>query len=158
MQDLIGYDQIIEDSMREVVPKILEKIKKKGLLGSHYFIVSFSTKFPGVEIPKEMKKKYPNEMTIIIQHQFSILSIEKKQFTISLSFSGIYKNLTIPYKAISTFTDPSINFTLKFNQDLEENDEEFIEDDKNKFENDIDISAKIISLADFKKHKKGDED
>ena len=91
MQDLIGYDAIIEDSMREVIVSILRKIEKNGLIGEHYFIIGFLTSSSGVEVPDSLKEKYPDEMTIAIQHQYRSLSVKENGFSISLSFGGKFE-------------------------------------------------------------------
>lgn len=164
MQDLIGYDEIIENSMRLVIYETLKKIEKTGLIGKHYFIVTFLTRFPGVTIPKSLMEKYPEEMTIAIQYQYKSLVVEHDFFKVSLSFGGKYEKLTVPYKAITSFADPSMNFALKFSvgygdiEDLQNND--FGESnkankngDKDKQGGEIDLSAKVISLDAFRKNK-----
>lgn len=160
VKDLIGYDVIIEDAMRGVIKRVLKRVEKTGLLGEHYFVISFLTSNKEVKIPKKLKAKFPEEMTIVIQYQFNYLITREKYFVISLSFSGEFEELIIPYSAITSFADPSINFGLKFNNydvvDFE-GEVEFLDD---KGENDselkkkkFDTSAKVISLADFKKNK-----
>jgi hypothetical protein len=110
MQDLIGYDEIIENSMRSVIYETLKRVEKTGLPGGHYFIVTFLTKFKGIKMNKSLLEKYPEEMTIAIQHQYRDLKAEEHQFQVSLSFSGVFETIKIPYKSITSFTDPSINF------------------------------------------------
>ena len=155
MQDLIGYDEIIENSMRMVIYETLKKIEKSGVIGNHYFIITFLTSFRGVEIPKIILDKYPQEMTIAIQHQFKNLKVSSSNLSISLSFSGTYYDLKIPYKAITSFNDPSMNFGLKFSINKNFNDEE--EDfENNQIDNDeaaskkIDTTAKVVSLDAFR--------
>lgn len=160
MQDLIGYDEIIENAMRSVIFQTLKKIEESGLVGQHYFIITFLTRFPEATIPKYLLEKYQEEMTIAIQHQFKTLKVDDDSFKISLSFNGKYEKLTIPYKSITSFADPSMNFALKFStnygdfEDLEstnygQNNE------ANNLEKDapIDLSAKVISLDAFRKNK-----
>jgi uncharacterized protein len=164
MKDLIGYDKIIENSMRGVIKEVLKKVEKFGLLGEHYFVISFCTTAKNVKVPKNLKSKFPEEMTIVIQYQFNYIMIKEDHFIISLSFSGQFEELTIPYDAITSFADPSINFGLKFNNyDILDYDE--IEEDEDGLEipnNDsnskskkkkFDTSAKVISLDDFRKNK-----
>ena len=86
MQDLIGYDEIIENSMRSVIYETLKKIEKTGLPGKHYFIVTFLTRFSGVSIPKSLLEKYNEEMTIAVQYQYKSLVVEHDSFKISLRF------------------------------------------------------------------------
>ena len=165
-QDLIGYDEIIENSMRSVIYETLKKIEKNGLPGKHYFIVTFLTGYNGVVISKFLKEKYPEEMTVAIQYQFKNLVVEHDNFKVSLSFSGKYERLTIPFKAVTSFADPSINFALKFSinyADIEDI-ENGIFDDEKQADNinskgkkskgaDVDLSAKVVSLDAFRKHK-----
>ncbi|MES2961004.1 MAG: ClpXP protease specificity-enhancing factor SspB [Pseudomonadota bacterium] len=165
MQDLIGYDEIIENSMRSVIYETLKKIEKTGLPGKHYFIVTFLTRFPGVFIPKSLLEKYHEEMTIAVQYQYKSLVVEHDSFKISLSFAGKYEKLTIPYKAVTSFADPSMNFALKFSMsygDIEELSEggDFGESNqankigkKEKGAAGIDLSAKVISLDAFRKNQ-----
>lgn len=161
VRDLIGYDVIIEDAMRGVIRQVLKNVEKNGLLGEHYFVISFLTTEKDVKIPKKLKDKFPEEMTIVIQYQFHYLSAKEKNFIISLSFAGEFEELTIPYSAIISFADPSINFGLKFNNydlaDYEEGEalpeEPVVEKSTKKKKKKFDTSAKVISLADFKKNK-----
>lgn len=164
MQDLIGYDEIIENSMRSVIYETLKKIEKTGLPGKHYFIVTFLTRFPGVSIPKHLLEKYAEEMTIAIQYQYKSLVVEHDSFKISLSFGGKYEKLSVPYKAVTSFADPSMNFALKFSMsygDLEELESgDYGESNrankggtKEKSGAGIDLSAKVISLDAFRKNK-----
>ena len=165
MQDLIGYDEIIENSMRSVIYETLKKIEKTGLPGKHYFIVTFLTRFTGVSIPKSLLEKYSEEMIIAVQHQYKNLIVENDSFKISLSFAGKYEKLVIPYKAVTSFADPSMNFALKFSMsygDIEELNEagDFGElnqanktTKKEKGVAGIDLSAKVISLDAFRKNQ-----
>ena len=115
MQDLIGYDEIVENSMRLVICEVLKKVVDNGLPGKHYFLIGFLTKFPGVKIAKHLLEKYPEEMTIAIQFQFKSMLVEPDHFRIVLFFSGQPETLVVPYQAITSFADPSMNFSLKFN-------------------------------------------
>ena len=164
MQDLIGYDEIIENSMRSVIYETLKKIEKTGLPGKHYLIITFLTRFPGIILPKHLIEKYPEEMTIAIQYQYKSLTVEHEQFKISLSFGGKNEKMVIPYKAVTSFADPSMNFGLKFSvnyDDLEgfENGDYGESNLANKVAGKeksgeiIDLSAKVISLDDFRKNK-----
>jgi hypothetical protein len=169
MQDLIGYDEIIENSMRGVIFEALKKIEKSGLLGKHYFIITFLTRFPGATVPKTLSEKYPEEMTIAIQHQYKALSVTEDGFKISLSFGGKFEKLAVPFKAITSFADPSMNFALKFSigyGDIESLiDSDFGESNKaNKSKTEenkpkeVDLSAKVISLEAFRRNKTNNPD
>ena len=167
MQDLIGYDEIIESSMRSVIFETLKKVEKAGLPGSHYFVITFMTSFPDVKISKELSNQYQDEMTIAIQYQYKSLKVSSDYFQISLSFKGKYENLTIPYKSITSFADPSMNFALKFSMNYDQFDHNFenIENTKVKTikktpktnkSKEIDLSAKVVSLDDFRKNNRDD--
>lgn len=166
IQDLIGYDEIIENSMRSVIYETLKKIEKTGLPGKHYFILTFLTNFSGVEISKVLHERYLEEMTIVVQFQYKDLKVDHDFFVISLSFAGKFERLKVPYRAITSFADPSMNFGLKFSVSYDEiNQEEFNEDAANKNEskkkskNNVDLSAKVISLDAFRQqHKNNDND
>ncbi|MFT7098722.1 MAG: hypothetical protein ACJAS6_000587 [Rickettsiales bacterium] len=155
MKDHIGYDEIIEDSMRTIICKVLRKVEKNGLHGNHHFVVTFSTKVPETKISEALKEKFPSEMTIVVQHQFSGLKVEEDFFTIALSFAGVLERLTIPYRAISAFADPEVNFGLKFNiVDIEDYLEEVDGEDSDSQKTvNADLSGKIVSLADFRKNR-----
>lgn len=160
MQDLIGYDEIIENSMRSVIYETLKKVEKTGLIGKHYFIVTFLTRFPGILVPKKLIEKYPEEMTIAIQYQYRSLVVEQDNFKISLSFDGKYEKLVVPYKAVTSFSDPSMNFGLKFSvshEDFEASNGELHPANKSetkaKKSDSVDLSAKVISLDAFRNNK-----
>ena len=164
MQDLIGYDDIIEKAMRSVIYSSLKKIEKAGLPGAHYFMITFATRFPEVSISKALIEKYPEEMTIAIQHQYRGLAVEEDHFKISLSFSGKYEKLSIPYKAVTSFADPSMNFALKFSMNYSEfeNPDNIDYGESNRANKNlnkenraaaVDLSAKVISLDAFRKNK-----
>lgn len=100
--------------MHNIVKEALKTIENCVLPGKHHFYLSFSTQAPGVIIPEHLKSLYPNEMTIVLQYQFEDLEVRTNDFSISLTFNGKRSYLTIPYKALTSFTDPSVNFALKF--------------------------------------------
>ncbi len=112
---LIPYDEIVEDALRTVVGRVLSEIEATGALpGGHHFYIAFKTRHPGVDIPKHLAERYPDEMTIVIQHRFWDLRVEDDHFTIGLSFNQVPAQLVIPYDAIVGFADPAVNFELHF--------------------------------------------
>lgn len=165
-QDLIGYDDIIENSMRLVIYEALKKIEKTGLPGKHYFVVTFAIKYPGVVMPKSLKEKFGDEMTVAIQYQYRDLAVEQDKFKISLSFDGQFEKLEVPYKSVVSFSDPSINFALKFSnyEEMDEQEKLYDEHQANSNSSDstnqpnIDLSAKVVSLDAFRKNKNKDSD
>jgi len=113
-QDLFGYPKIVEAALRGVVREVLARAAREGLPGDHHFYVTFRTHAPGVEIPKYLLTKYPDEMTIVLQHQFRALEVRDDTFSVILSFQNRAERLTIPFVAVATFADPSVNFGLQF--------------------------------------------
>jgi hypothetical protein len=113
-EDHIRYDTLIENALREVVRQAMGKVVKTGLPGDHHFYISFLTHQSGVEIPDYLREKYPEEMTIVLQHQFFGLTVTENDFSVILSFNNVRERLTIPFNAITTFADPSVNFALQF--------------------------------------------
>jgi hypothetical protein len=113
-EDLLRYDLMIEAALRSVVRQTLEKVTKNGLPGEHHFYITFLTEHPGVEIPTHLKEQYPQEMTIVLQYQFFGLRVNEDGFSVMLSFNNIRERLAIPFAAITTFADPSVNFALQF--------------------------------------------
>lgn len=124
-KDLIRYDLLVQDALRSVVRKVLADTAKDGLPGEHHFYISFRTDYPGVRLSNRLREKYPQEMTIVLQHQFWDLGVTEHAFEIGLSFSGIPERLLIPYDALTGFFDPSVQFGLKF--ETQDDDEEIAE-------------------------------
>jgi hypothetical protein len=112
---LIPYDEIVQDALRQVVRTVLERIDADGgLPGAHHFYIAFRTRAPGVSIPKHLMERYPDEMTIVIQHRYWDLIVADDHFSIGLSFNQMPSSLVIPYDAIVGFVDPAVNFALQF--------------------------------------------
>ena len=121
MEDYIHYDDLIDSAMRKVVQAALLKVEKEGFPGNHHFLISFLTDYEGVTIPLSLKEKYPEEMTIVLQHQFEELQVSDDGFEVMLRFNNVKEHIIVPYNAITSFADPSVRFGLKFN---------FVEDKK----------------------------
>ena len=113
-QDLIRYDLLVQDALKGVVRKVLTDAAERGLPGDHHFYISFRTDEPGLRMSQRLRDKYPEEMTIILQHQFWDLAVTEHAFEVGLSFSGIPERLLIPFDALNGFFDPSVQFGLKF--------------------------------------------
>lgn len=128
MTDHIRYDHLIETALREVVHQAMTKVVQNGLPGEHHFYISFLTNHPGVEIPDYLREKYPEEMTIVLQHQFFGLTVTETGFSVMLSFNNVRERLVIPFAAITTFADPSVNFALQFQNIPSSDSDEFDED------------------------------
>ncbi len=112
--DIFRYDKMVEKALRNVVKQALEELKSKGLVDDHHFYITFFTNYEGVSIPKYLKERYPEEMTIVLQHQFQDLDIEEDKAIVTLSFNNTPEKLVIPFSAITIFADPSVNFALQF--------------------------------------------
>jgi len=114
----IDYEALAQDAMRGVVRNVLTQVAKSGLPGDHHFYVSFDTSQPGVSLSKRLKEKYPEEMTIVLQHRFWDLSVTDDRFEVKLTFDGIPERLVVPFGAIKVFFDPSVRYGLQF-EDLD---------------------------------------
>jgi hypothetical protein len=114
--DHIDYGKLVDEAMHIIVRRVLKDVEKNGLPGNHHFFISFLTKFPNVKLSKNLSNKYPKEMTIVLQYQFQNLSVEEEGFSVVLSFNGTKETIYIPYKDITTFADPSVQFGLQFRE------------------------------------------
>ncbi|MGE4373366.1 MAG: SspB family protein [Xanthobacter sp.] len=129
--DHIRYDLLAQEALRSVVRRVLADVAKDGLPGEHHFYISFDTRAPGVRLSERMLEKYPEEMTIVLQHQFWDLIVSETQFEVSLSFGGVPEKLVVPFTALKGFFDPAVKFGLQFELAGDESAEplELIEDD-----------------------------
>lgn len=116
MADQIRYDLLTQQALRSVVRSVLADTAKKGLPGDHHFFITFDTKADGVRMSDRLRAQYPEEMTVILQHQFWDLSVTDQAFDVGLSFGGITERLSIPFDAIKAFVDPSVQFGLQFEE------------------------------------------
>jgi uncharacterized protein len=128
-ESLIPYDEIVQEALRDVVGRVLGQVERTGALpGDHHFYITFKTKMPGVSIPKHLSERFPDEMTIVLQHRFWDLKVEKEGFTVGLSFGGVPSTLQVPFAAVTDFVDPCVDFSLKFQangaEDMHEEHEE----------------------------------
>lgn len=114
---LIPYDDVVQEALRAVVGRVLGDVAAGGLPGDHHFYITFKTQAPGVVIPTHLHERFPDEMTIVLQHKYWDLKVEAQHFEIGLSFSQIPSHLVIPYSAITAFVDPSVDFALQFHVD-----------------------------------------
>ena len=112
--DHIRYDLLTQQALRAVVRRVLADVAKSGLPGEHHFYVTFDTRAPGVKLSARMREQYPEEMTIVLQHQFWDLNVSETQFEVALSFNGVSEKLHVPFEAIKGFFDPSVQFGLQF--------------------------------------------
>jgi hypothetical protein len=113
-KDILRYDLMVQEALKGVVRKILSDAGKDGLPGEHHFYVTFKTTAPGVRLSSRLREKHPEEMTVVLQHQFWDLNVSDHAFEVGLSFSGVPERLLVPFDSITTFFDPSVQFGLKF--------------------------------------------
>ena len=153
----INYDKLVEKSLKYVVVEALKIAAEEGLPGEHHFYITFKTSHPAARLSSQLLNQYPEEMTIVIQHQFSNLVVENKGFGIDLSFGGIRQSLFIPFDAITYFADPYAKFGLSFNFDDEPithstdhdiTDEIELEEEPKKASNGV---ATVVSIDAFRK-------
>jgi hypothetical protein len=114
----LRYDLMVEEALRSVVRQALEHVARHGLSGEHHFYITFATGEPGLEISETLRARYPEEMTIVLQHRFWDLKVEAERFSVTLTFDGQPERLSIPYVAVTAFADPSVRFGLQFNGDV----------------------------------------
>ena len=155
------YDFLVEESLKNVVKKVLKITSETGLIGNSHFFITFNGDDPSVIVPPELKNADNSEIKIIIQHQFWDLKTSEDHFEVTLSFSGKKKNISVPFKAITSFTDPSVGFGLQFKieDNIKDTSLSKIESsDANKPEitklDDTDLkSGEIVSLDEFRDKK-----
>jgi hypothetical protein len=114
--DHIRYDILAQDALRGMVRTVLEDIAKSGLPGDHHFYITFDTGAEGVRVSQRMRAQYPQDMTIVLQHQFWDLIVTEEGFEVGLSFGGVPERLVVPFAAITAFADPSVQFALQFQE------------------------------------------
>ena len=112
--DFMQYQRRAQDAMREVVRDSLAMIAEDGLMGAHHVYIVFDTRAPGVELSRKLRDQCPAEMSVILQHQFTNLTVDRNLVSVVLSFGGVAEKIVIPFAAITAFHDPSVNFNVKF--------------------------------------------
>lgn len=121
--DHFRYDLLAQDALRGLVRRVLTEAAKKGLPGEHHFFITFNTEAEGARLSPRLREQYPQEMTIVLQHQFWDLKVSDEGFEVGLSFGGVAERLAVPFEAITHFADPSVQFQLQFQAVAEPEDE-----------------------------------
>jgi uncharacterized protein len=116
----LTYERMVEDALRGVLRQALRITETQGLPGAHHFYITFDTTHPQVRIPESLRSLHPNEMTIVLQHQFWDLKVTDEGFEITLSFSGVSQRMKVPFSAVTAFADPHAKFGLQFHVEFEE--------------------------------------
>lgn len=112
--DKIDYPAFVQDALRDVVRRVLEQVAEFGLPGEHHLYIGFRTRFPGVQVPRVLRDQHPDEVTIILQHQYWGLNVTFESFSVVLAFGGSKQQLVVPFAALTAFADPSADFGLRF--------------------------------------------
>ncbi len=148
----IDYGNLMHRAMRGLIQSVLSDVAEHGLPGAHHFFITFDTTHPDVQIADWLKERYPTEMTVVIQHWYENLVVTDEGFSITLNFGNNPEPMVIPFDALRTFVDPSVEFGLRF--ETQEQDEDDEEDDL-----DIEVeqeperqAAEVVSLDQFRKH------
>ena len=122
MADGIDYGRLMHGAMRGLIRDVLSDVAEKGLPGEHHFFITFDTQHPGVDIAPWLRERYPDEMTIVMQHWFDALEVDDEGFAVTLSFGNQPERLVVPFDALRTFVDPSVEFGLRFESPEAEDD------------------------------------
>jgi uncharacterized protein len=149
MSRSIDYGNLMHRAMRSLIQSVLTDVGQNGLPGAHHFFITFDTTHPGVAIADWLRSRYPGEMTIVIQHWFENLTVTDEGFSITLNFGNNPEPLVIPFDAVRTFVDPSVEFGLRFETSTEEADDD--EDDEEEDTVTARPDAEVVSLDKFRK-------
>ncbi len=162
--DFMNYNEIVEKALKGVVRESLNRAAATGLPGDHHFYISFATTYPDVEIPGHLRERYPEEITIVLQHEFWDLDINDDGFSVTLSFNNKREFIGVPWAAISGFADPSVQFGLQF-KTTDDSDDDAVVDITESSVNDLregpsgasddadgkPASAEVVELDQFRK-------
>ncbi|EDQ04698.1 hypothetical protein DSM14862_01570 [Sulfitobacter indolifex] len=159
MSRSIDYGNLMHEAMRGLIRKVLQDISDNGLPGNHHFFITFDTSHPDAELADWLSDRYPGEMTVVMQHWYDGLDVTPDGFAITLNFGDAPEPLYIPYDAIRTFVDPSVEFGLRFEQqeseeeddDSEENTLDQTDEDELEVAEEPSKDAEIVSLDSFRK-------
>lgn len=113
-EDLMRYDLLAQDALRGVVRSALAQVARSGLPGEHHLFIALDTRHPGTQISDRLREKYPEEITIVLQHQFWNLEVRDSEFSVELTFDNVLEKLVVPFTAIKGFFDPAVQFGLQF--------------------------------------------
>ena len=154
MADEIDYGILMHNAMRSLIQDVLTEVKNNGLPGEHHFFITFDTNHAGVEMASWLKDRYPTEITVVMQHWYDDLEVKDDGFSVTLNFGDTPEHLVIPYEAILTFVDPSVEFGLRFetNEEDEDTDEQkpTVPKESNKDDTKKE-TGQVVSLDNFRK-------
>ena len=154
MADEIDYGNLMHNAMRSLIQDVLTEVKDNGLPGEHHFFITFDTNHAGVEMASWLKDRYPTEITVVMQHWYDDLEVKDDGFSVTLNFGDTPEHLVIPYEAILTFVDPSVEFGLRFETNEEDEDTDEQKPTVSKESNKDDTkkeTGQVVSLDNFRK-------
>ncbi|WP_371224122.1 SspB family protein [Roseovarius sp. 2305UL8-3] len=114
MSGSIDYGKLMHRAMRSLIQEVLRDVQRDGLPGAHHFFITFDTTHPDARLADWLRERYPEEMTVVMQNWFDALEVTDEGFSVTLNFGDAPENLSVPYDAIRTFVDPSVEFGLRF--------------------------------------------
>jgi hypothetical protein len=153
MPRTINYGQLMHKALRQLMAEVLSQVARDGLPGKHHFFITFDTGHPGVDMSASLKERYPTEMTVVMQDWFTDLAVMKDRFTVTLNFGNVPETVVIPFEAIKTFVDPSVEFGLRF--DAHEEDADSADEDAPPARPTPikpEAEGEVVSLDKFRKH------
>ena len=160
-EDLMNYPRLVQNALRGVARQALTRVEETGLPGGHHFYLSFRTEHPDVAVPDFLRDRYPEEMTVVLQHQFWDLVVGDPGFEVTLSFGGRHERLGVPWEALTAFYDPSVQFGVRFEAEAEDEEAEAApsalapasEGEASEDGETGKGAANVVSLDEFKKKK-----
>lgn len=148
----IDYGTLMHRAMRGLIQTVLEDVARDGLPGAHHFFITFDTTHPGVELADWLRERYPTEMTVVLQHWYENLVVTDEGFSITLNFGNNPEPMVIPFDALRTFVDPSVEFGLRFESQSSEDEDDEEDEDIEVEDEPVRQDAEVVSLDQFRKH------
>ena len=148
----IDYGNLMHRAMRGLIQSVLTEVAEHGLPGAHHFFITFDTTHPEVQMADWLKERYPTEMTVVLQHWFEDLKVTDEGFSVTLNFGNSPEPMVIPFDALRTFVDPSVEFGLRLETQEQDEEDEDDEEDIEVEEEPVRQDAEIVSLDQFRKH------
>lgn len=151
MNDYLNYGQIMQRALRGVMADALGQVQERGLTGEHHFYITYDVTNPAVEMPEFLRAEYPDQITIVLQHEFDNLTVTAEGFSVRMSFSDRSSDLYVPFDAVLTFVDPSVEFGLKFEVTEVVGDDAPVDEPEPEVAPREQGSAEVVSLDKFRK-------